>query len=66
MEIKTIWQPVEPWPKGTVLKETKYPVAERLPKTTLAILNNLPRLYKALGYRNSNEMRKWIVQDGSV
>jgi hypothetical protein len=61
MEIKTIWQPVPPWPEGTVLKETKYPVAERLPRLHPEVRVLAPRFYKSIGYRNSNEMRKWIV-----
>ena len=61
MEIKTIWQPVEPWPEGTVLKQTKYYVEDRLPRIKYEQRVLAPRFYKAIGYRNTNEMRKWIL-----
>ena len=61
MEIKTIWQPVEPWPEVTVLKQTKYPVEDRLPRIKYEKRVLAPRFYKAIGYRNTNEMRKWIL-----
>jgi hypothetical protein len=66
MEIKTIWQPVPPWPVKTKLMRSKYPVHNRLPKVFAEVKNTAPTLYKALGYRRSNEMRKWIVEDNDV
>ena len=66
VEIKTIWQPVPPWPENAELLESKYGIKERLPKVKESLKHEMPRLYKALGYRNTNAMRKWIVRDGPV
>ena len=56
MEIKTIWQPVPPWPTKTKLLETKLPIPDRK-----KVIDYKPK--KVLGHLRSNEMRKWIVEE---
>jgi hypothetical protein len=63
MEIKTIWQPVPPWPDNKKLLRSKYPVKNRLPKVLAEEKKTAPRLYKALGYKKTPEMRKWMFED---
>ena len=57
MEIKTIWQPVPPWPEKQKLITTRLPVPDRK-----KVIDYKPK--RKLGALMSNEMRKWIVQDG--